>query len=64
MAGERTELHHGKGYGFISHKEPERVYMVRCFQCGRENYAMAVRSGQCAWCGHQATPRDVLEEKP
>lgn len=29
--------------------------MVRCFTCGgergRENYAMAVASGQCAWCG-------------
>lgn len=32
-------------------------YLVRCFECpdagdrGRENYAMAVASGTCAWCG-------------
>lgn len=31
------------------------LYLVRCYACGgkhgRENYAMAVASGQCAWCG-------------
>jgi ribosomal protein L37E len=28
-----------------------RLYLVRCFACGRENYALAVRGGECAWCG-------------
>ena len=32
-----------------------RLYLVRCFSCGgdhgRENWAVAVASGQCAWCG-------------
>ena len=32
-----------------------RLFLVRCFACGsergRENYAMAVADGQCAWCG-------------
>jgi len=34
-----------------------RLYLVRCFsnKCGprfgKENYAMSVASGQCAWCG-------------
>ena len=33
-----------------------KFYLVRCFACseserGRENYVMAVSSGQCAWCG-------------
>lgn len=33
------------------------LYLVRCMNCndigerGRENYAPAVSSGQCAWCG-------------
>lgn len=32
-----------------------RLFLVRCFACdperGRENYAIAVAAGQCAWCG-------------
>lgn len=28
-----------------------KLYLVRCFSCNRENYAPAVASGVCAWCG-------------
>lgn len=34
-----------------------KIYLVRCMNCpnagsiGRENYAMAVALGRCAWCG-------------
>lgn len=32
-----------------------RLYLVRCFACeperGRENWAMAVSEGRCAFCG-------------
>ncbi len=32
-----------------------QLYLLRCYNCdpvhGQENYAMAVASGQCAWCG-------------
>lgn len=32
-----------------------QLYLVRCYNCGgirgKENYAMAVSSGTCAWCG-------------
>ena len=32
-----------------------KFYLVRCFACepevGRENWAMAVATGMCAWCG-------------
>ena len=32
-----------------------QLFLVRCFacggECGRENYAPSVASGQCAWCG-------------
>ncbi len=35
------------------------LYLVRCFSCGgdsgRENWAMAVASGTCAWCGWSET---------
>lgn len=32
-----------------------QLFLVRCYECGgkngRENWALAVASGQCAWCG-------------
>ena len=31
-----------------------KFYLVRCYACsvmGRENWAPAVASGQCSWCG-------------
>lgn len=31
-----------------------RKYLVRCPACGRENWAPAVASGTCAWCGWAA----------
>jgi len=30
--------------------------MIRCFECGRENYALAVSSGYCSWCRY--TPNE------
>lgn len=30
------------------------ICMIRCFRCGRENYAVAVPTGKCAFCGHDA----------
>lgn len=31
-----------------------KTYLVRCPKCEKENYAMAVSSGICAWCGYDA----------
>lgn len=31
-----------------------KTYLVRCPKCKRENYAMSVSSGICAWCGYDA----------
>lgn len=36
--------------------EDGKLYLVRCMNCGepprgRENWAMAVAAGECAWCG-------------
>jgi len=28
-------------------------YMVRCPECKRENWAIAVADGVCAWCGYR-----------
>ena len=37
------------------------ISMNRCFSCGKENYAPAVTSGQCAWCGYKATEADIVK---
>lgn len=29
----------------------QMLYMERCPNCGRENYAPMVATGICAWCG-------------
>jgi ribosomal protein L37E len=39
-----------RGYGFFVDNQ---FYLVRCGDCGRENYALAVASGQCAACGSE-----------
>lgn len=36
-----------------------KIAMERCPKCERENYAMAVLSGECAWCGYKATKKDI-----
>lgn len=50
-----------KGRGFLS-KDGERVYLERCFACGKENWAPAVASGRCAWCGYEAK-KEALEDE-
>jgi ribosomal protein L37E len=44
----------GKGNGFyaLSKKGKLVKWILRCPECGRENYAMSVATGHCAWCGH------------
>ncbi len=36
-------------------RDDGQLFLVRCFACapehGRENWAPAVASGTCAWCG-------------
>ena len=29
-------------------------YLIRCPECGRENYATNVPTGICTWCGYDA----------
>lgn len=35
-------------------KSKGKVYLVQCPKCSRENWAGAVISGQCSWCGYDA----------
>ncbi len=50
-------IREGQGHGYRD--DQGRVCMLRCFMCGRENYAMAVSTGGCAWCGYQANAREA-----
>lgn len=57
-----TFLHpkHGKrGAGYQS-KENGSIGLLRCPECNRENYAMAVATGCCAFC--EFTVHDNVEK--
>ncbi len=41
------------GCGYIG-KNSKKIGLLRCPECERENYSMAVSSGQCASCGWDA----------
>lgn len=38
------------GYGYRG-KTNGRFHVIRCPRCSRENYALQVAEGSCAWCG-------------
>ncbi len=44
------DIKQGNGVGYTN--KEGLICMIRCFECGRENWAPAVASGTCAWCGH------------
>lgn len=46
-----SDVRKGKGNGFVA---DGKIFLRRCFECGRENWAPAVASGCCAWCGFDA----------
>ncbi len=39
-------------------KVGDRTYLVRCPKCKKENYALQVSSGICAWCGYDANKEE------
>lgn len=54
------DVHYGmRGFGFIANG---KFYMQRCGVCDKENYILAVSSGQCAWCGDKPDVKE-LENK-
>lgn len=49
---EVAEMNVRKGKGVVYYDEQsEKFCMIRCVECGRENWAPAVSGGTCAWCG-------------
>lgn len=46
----QREIYEAKGNGYID--KQDKICMIRCFECGKENYAMNVSSGFCTWCGY------------
>lgn len=57
------DIQKGNGSGFKS--KEGKICMVRCFECGKENYAANVLSGFCTWCGFDANaiPTETMEER-
>lgn len=45
--------------GYVWEGKDGGLFMERCPKCGKENWALAVASGQCAWCGYEAKEKDV-----
>ena len=39
------------------------IYLVRCPECDRENYVLAVATGRCNWCGFDARKFNMEERK-
>jgi ribosomal protein L37E len=37
-----------RGFGFIN--DDKTIALIRCPECGAENYAPNVISGSCTWC--------------
>ena len=52
-----------KGRGFGYKGKDGKLRMIRCFECGKDNYMPAVESGCCAWCGHDANESKGGESK-
>jgi ribosomal protein L37E len=39
------------------------VYLVRCPECGRDNYTINIASGMCTWCGFDGNNEFDKEEE-
>jgi len=63
QADHNPAWYNNKGIGFEGKKHPERgIALERCPECGLENYAAAVLSGICAWCGWSVEGIEVTHE--
>lgn len=41
----------------------DKILLIRCPKCHRENWALEVYSGRCAWCGHNAHEDEGLKKR-
>lgn len=47
-------------WGFLGDGEyAGKIFLQRCPKCGLENWALAVATGNCAWCGYEGKEEDV-----
>ena len=49
-------------YGEKDTEYEDEPYVVKCPSCRKENYAMSVSSGICAWCGWKAPMRNARKK--
>jgi len=56
MVKKIKDVKKGKGRGYVD--DCGFYCMEKCFNCGRENWALAVATGRCAWCGYDANPEE------
>lgn len=54
------ERRDGNGYSFFA---DGKWFMVRCHECERENYPLAVAAGVCYFCGFDANKKFSEEVK-
>lgn len=47
--------------GVEYYEDTNDLLLIRCPKCGRENWALQVASGICAWCGYDA--HELLNQK-
>lgn len=47
--------------GYVFKSADGKLYMGRCPECLLENWAPAVVSGQCCWCGYIAKEGDIRD---
>ena len=45
-----------KRKGGVEWYDDGKILLIRCPNCGRENYAPNVASGVCTWCGFRPEP--------
>lgn len=55
-------LYEGLGSGYIN--DEDLICMIRCFECGQENYGPVINSGTCAKCGHNPNEGIVKKKNP
>lgn len=49
--------------GGIDVLENGKILLIRCTECKRENYALSVIDGVCAWCGYNAHKDEELKDR-
>ena len=48
--GKNKSLHPRPGVEYFP--DTKVLLLIRCPECGKENYALNVASGACIWCGY------------